>query len=360
VRLKKLLSCGWVRLLICSLLAALAVPVLETGMDAFPTWPQLWMGYWSGLTYSLAIGGILNVLAPATWKRTLKFPPLQRWAMRTFLILLGTAAGCLLAGLARLALQGRSYPYWLAFRESFGLAMVLSLLITIVFSTYERFKSELHINQLQLKEKEVEREKAMKLATEAMLSSLESRMRPHFLFNTINSISSLIQDDPARAEKMLGQMAELLRFSLESGQARLVPLAREMKIVRDYLEIEKARFEERLRFRILGDPALDELPFPPLSIQTLVENSVKYAVGASRNGADLLIRVRREGEQAVVTVEDNGPGFNGGDLPEGHGLSSLRARLESLYAGAGDLKIARSAGWTVVALTVPALEVSRT
>jgi hypothetical protein len=167
VTLGKIFSRGWVRLLICCLLAALAVPVIETSMDAFPTWPQMWMGYWSGLSYSLAIGGILNLLAPVTWKLTPQLPPLRRWGVRTFVILLGTAAGCLLAGLVRLGLQGRSYPYWLAFRESFGLSVVLSLLITIVLSTYEQFKSQLHTNQLQLKEKEVEREKAMKLATGA-------------------------------------------------------------------------------------------------------------------------------------------------------------------------------------------------
>ncbi len=85
------------------------------------------------------------------------------------------------------------------------------------------------------------------------LASLQSRVHPHFLFNTINSISSLVHEDPERAEDMLTRMAALLRFSLDSAQPGLVPVERELNIVRDYLEIERARFGERLRYEISGD-----------------------------------------------------------------------------------------------------------
>src|SRR5205823_3935058 len=123
-----------------------------------------------------------------------------------------------------------------------------------------------------------ERERALKLATEARLSSLESRIHPHFLFNTLNSISSLIQEDPVRAERLIERMAALLRFSLDSTNAGLVPLYQEMKIVRDYLEIERARFGDRLGFEVNIPAEFDRFEVPPLAIQTLVENSVKYAV----------------------------------------------------------------------------------
>jgi LytS/YehU family sensor histidine kinase len=259
-----------------------------------------------------------------------------------------------MAGLPIRLILGPGYHYWNSFRASLQIALVLSVLITIFSVVYANFKSKLETTQLQLTEKEVEREKALKLATEATLSSLESRMHPHFLFNTINSISSLIQEDPARAEKMLSQMADLLRFSLDSARTGLVPLSRELKIVHDYLEIEKARFESRLRYDIQIPCEFDDVPFPPLSLQTLVENSVKYAVSVTRTGADISIRGYRDGSQVIISVEDNGPGFDPADIPAGHGLSSLTARLESLYQGAAQIKIGSRGGHTVVALQIPA------
>jgi LytS/YehU family sensor histidine kinase len=99
---------------------------------------------------------------------------------------------------------------------------------------------------------------------------------------------------------------------------------------------------------------LEVLPFPPLSLQTLVENSVKYAVSITRNGADILIYAHLENAQLILTVEDNGPGFSAPDLPAGHGLSSLTARLESLYGTAAQLEIESRPGHTVVSLHVPA------
>jgi LytS/YehU family sensor histidine kinase len=340
-------------MIVCSLLAAVIGPIIEISFGPLPTWRETVISYVGGIFYSLAIGGILGPLAPSARERTAGMRVIPRWLIRAVLIAAGTAAGCLLAGFPMRMIIGPDYQYWVSFRGSYGIAVVLAALITAFFSTYERFRAKLQTSELQLKEKEVEREKALKLATEATLSSLESRLHPHFLFNTINSISSLIQEDPVRAEKMLSQMADLLRFSLDSARAGLVPLARELKIVHDYLEIEKARFEDRLRYRIQVSSEFDDLPFPPLSLQTLVENSVKYAVSVTRSGADVLVRAFRDGSYVVLTAEDNGPGFDATDLPPGHGLSSLTERLQSLYAGAAHLGISSRPGHTVITLQVP-------
>jgi hypothetical protein len=342
------------RLLIISPLAAFAVPIIDTALNNWPGRSFTLIGYVAGIFYAICIGSILSTGAPWIWKRTCHLHAILRWLIRAAFIASGTAVGCLMAGMPVRLLYGPGYRYWPSFKASYGVAMVLSIFATAFSTVYDTFKAKLEISQLQLKQKEVEREKALKLATEATLSSLESRLHPHFLFNTINSISSLIQEDPARAEKMLSQMADLLRFSLDSTHAGLVPLSREMKIVRDYLEIEKARFEDRLRYNIQIPPDLDNLPFPPLSLQTLVENSVKYAVSATRNGADIAISAHRDGDQVIVAVEDNGPGFDSTDLPAGHGLSSLTARLQSLYQGAARLDIASHPGQTIVALRLSA------
>ncbi len=352
-------SNSFVQFVTISILCALAVPVIDVALNHWPDWSQSLVGYLLGIVYAICIGSILNPLSPWVWKRSCRFPPLARWFARGSFIIFGTAAGCLLAGIPARLFFGPGYHYWAAFRASFQIALVLSILATVFMVIYGNFQSKLATSQLQLKEKEVEREKALKLATEATLSSLESRMHPHFLFNTINSISSLIQEDPARAEKMLSQMADLLRFSLDSARTGLVPLSRELKIVHDYLEIEKARFENRLRYRIEIPPDLDDVPFPPLSLQTLVENSIKYAVSATRTGADIEIRGHRDGSQVIISVEDNGPGFDASHLPAGHGLSSLTARLESLYQGAAKMKIGSHEGHTMVALQIPALPGAR-
>ena len=123
-------------------------------------------------------------------------------------------------------------------------------MIGVTEAAFDRLKGQLEDTKSKLHKEELERERARKLATEAQLSSLESRLHPHFLFNTLNSISSLIHSDPVRAERMVERMAALLRFTLDSHSGGLVGFDQEMKIVRDYLEIEQARLGGRLRWGI--------------------------------------------------------------------------------------------------------------
>lgn len=346
---------SWQRLIVWSLLTAATVWVLHMSFHTAASRLMSWRIYALSFIYSLCIGVPLSLFAEPVWRWSCSWPLAARWLGRSLFVTLGTALGCLVAGAVEpWILGGEASGYWANFWGSFGVAIILSAAITIFTSMSEQFKDKLRATQLQLKEKEIERERALKIAAEATLSSLESRIHPHFLFNTINSISALIREDPARAEKMLSQMASLLRFSLDSGQIRLVPLSSELKIVHDYLEIEKARFEDRLRYRVEVPSEFDDVPFPPLSLQTLVENSVKYAVGVTRAGADIAIRAHRDQDNIVLSVEDNGPGFDAQSLPAGHGLSSLKERLHSLYQGAAQFSVSSSGGRTVVGLHVPA------
>src|SRR5690606_27987404 len=111
----------------------------------------------------------------------------------------------------------------------------------------------------------------------------------------------------------------------------LVPLQQEMRIVTDYLEIEQARFGARLRFSLDIDARLGEVPVPPLSVQTLVENCVKFAAAPSRKGAQIEIRAVSEGERVRIEVTDDGPGFAAAEIPAGHGLDNLCSRLGVLF-----------------------------
>ena len=121
-------------------------------------------------------------------------------------------------------------------------------------------------------------ERTRKLVSEARYCSLQSRLQPHFLFNTINSILALIRDDPTGAEQMLQRLSRLLRYALDAQQQTTVSLGDELKLVTDYLEIEHTRFGQRLRYTIDVPVELHNWPIPPFALQTLIENSMKYAV----------------------------------------------------------------------------------
>jgi LytS/YehU family sensor histidine kinase len=181
----------------------------------------------------------------------------------------------------------------------------------------------------------------------------ESRIHPHFLFNTLNSISSLIPEDPARAERLLEQMAALLRFSLDASQSGLVPLSRELKIVTDYLEIERARFGDRLRYHFDVAANAGDAQVPPLAVQTLVENSVKFAVAASRVGGDIRIAGARDNGLLRVEVSDDGPSFQLESAPAGHGLDNLKGRLAALFGEQAALTVERRENRNSVCLAVP-------
>jgi LytS/YehU family sensor histidine kinase len=206
---------------------------------------------------------------------------------------------------------------------------------------------------LELRTKELAEERARKIATEAQLRSLESRIQPHFLLNTLNSISSLIREDPARAERMVERLAALLRFSLDANRANVIPLSRELKIVRDYLEIEKARFGERLRYSIDAPQETSDLEVPPMAVQTLVENSVKHGVAPRREGGAIRIQARLCDQRLVLEISDDGPGFDQDALQSGHGLDLLQGRLAVLFGEQARLAIRRSDGHSVVSVSLP-------
>jgi LytS/YehU family sensor histidine kinase len=148
-------------------------------------------------------------------------------------------------------------------------------------------------------------------------------------------------------------MAALLRFSLDASHAGLVPLSREMKIVTDYLEIERARFGDRLHYRLDIAPEAGDAKVPPLAVQTLVENSVKFAVAPSRAGGDIRIAGVRENGLLRVEVSDDGPSFQLESAPAGHGLDNLKGRLATLFGNQAALTLERRENRNSVWLAVP-------
>jgi two-component system sensor histidine kinase AlgZ len=184
-------------------------------------------------------------------------------------------------------------------------------------------------------------------------SSLESRVHPHFLFNALNSIAALIPSDPQRAEQTVGNLASLLRFSLNANHSGLVPLSQEIKILRDYLEIEKTRFGARLRYQIEIPDALNNVPVPPLALQSLAENAVKHVVSQRIEGASICVVGSDSDGRIQLAVLDDGPGFSLDSITPEHGLGNLIDRIALLYGSEGRLEVTRENNLTAVRISFP-------
>ena len=173
-------------------------------------------------------------------------------------------------------------------------------------------------------------------ATSAQLTMLRYQLNPHFLFNTLNSISTLVllkQTDQANA--MLSRLSSFLRFTLINEATAKVPLTQEIETLKLYLDIEKMRFEERLRTFFTIEPAVQDTLVPSLLLQPLVENAIKYAVTPKEEGADISVVAQLFGQRVRITVSDTGPGLQPGQqdltLSTGVGMANTRERLLQAY-----------------------------
>jgi two-component system sensor histidine kinase AlgZ len=277
-------------------------------------------------------------------------PGLRAWFRYFGLVAAITAAGLLATRLVLTAIGLMTLDQmWDGYLAALEISVVIGAPCTIGAITFARLHA-------RLGDSERERERAVGLATDARLASLESRVRPHFLFNSLNSAIGLIPEDPARAEDVLVRLSALLRYSLDA-HARVVPLGEELRVVVDYLEIERVRFGTRLGYEIDVSDEVRAIEVPVFAIQTLVENSVKYAVSPRQQGARIAVRGRLVGGALVLDVSDDGPGFRGEVWLPGHGLDGLRARLDALYGPRATLTVApdRTSGAAVqIALPVGA------
>ncbi len=188
-----------------------------------------------------------------------------------------------------------------------------------------------------------------KSLAQAQLHNLRLQMQPHFLFNTLNTISSVMYEDVQVADKMIARLSDLLRMSLEQSSAQEVTLEREIEFLRLYVETMKARFEERLNVAIDAPADTREALVPPLLLQPLVENSIQHGADA-RSIIDVRVTARRENGTLRLEVRDRGPGMRG--HRKGIGMSNTAERLERLYGGSDRFNLRNDDG-LVVTLKVP-------
>jgi two-component system sensor histidine kinase AlgZ len=329
------IEAGW-----CAAIALILTVILATGRGlSLRGWL---LGFSYNLAYSLAIGVSISGLYRFVHPRML--PRLRgrlgAAAAHALVLVSGVAIGAEIS--TRLVDLLGGPPATMTRGNVLRIGLVIAIVSTLLLLAFERV--------------ELTAEQARKEALRARLEALQARTNPHFLFNSLNTVAGLIEDQPKTAERILEKLAHLFRYSLDGSQASWVRLEQELAAVESYLEVEKIRLGDRLRVETAVDADTGSILVPPLILQSLVENAVLHAVAPRREGGRLVVRAVRDGSTVQISVADDGPGL--GLSPHrgsGSSLSDLRRRLEIAYGGRARVEIgSRPGDGTRVTLTLPA------
>jgi two-component system, LytTR family, sensor kinase len=189
---------------------------------------------------------------------------------------------------------------------------------------------------------------------EAQLAVLRTQLNPHFLFNTLHAISSLVERDPRGVRRMIARLSELLRHTLEQTNDQEVPLERELELLQRYLDIMEVRFQGRLTVQLDIDDGVRSALVPNLILQPLVENALKHGAAAIEDPGSIVVSARRAGDDVVLSVRDNGPGPGRVAAPYGVGLRNTTERLSQLYGARQRFSLRAADGpGTIAQVTLP-------
>jgi len=237
-----------------------------------------------------------------------------------------------------------------AFLRTIVFGVVISPLLLLAEYGWERLGQA----RQEIERRAVAEERQRREAAEARWTSLESRLHPHFVFNTLASIRELLHIDVRLADFMIQRFADLLRFSLDAPQNPLIPLGEEIRMVAGYLEIEQMRLGPRLNWSLDSSEAVLFFKVPSLSLLTLVENAIKHSISTRRIGGNLTVTAKRKDTSLHLQVTDDGKGFAPDSISPGHGLQLLRDRLILLYGSRATLHVHPQNPGVTVELILPA------
>jgi two-component system, LytTR family, sensor kinase len=316
------------------------------------TWSQ-------AITYSLGDWYVWAILSVPVLRFARRFPPEGDQPWRTAAIHLGAALVTSLVYVVLRSVVGQVQS--LLIHEPVGFFEVFQPLLVKTFPfnllIYGVMISVAHAIDYYRKyhERTVHTLALEKNLTEARLQSLLRQLKPHFLFNTLNGIATLMHRDVHAADRMLVRLSELLRLTMNRTGQPLAPLRDEIAFIEKYLDIERIRFSDRLTSEIDIDPAALDAEVPSLILQPLVENAIRHGIEPHARAGRIEIHVQREPTALKLTVRDNGGGMPAGGLTrEGIGLANTRARLRELYGERHAFELANHPdGGLVVRLTLP-------
>ena len=241
-----------------------------------------------------------------------------------------------------------------SFRESFSFLLFktwhLNLAVYwVIVAVSHAFNYARKFRERELRAAELE-----KRLTEARLQALQMQLNPHFLFNTLHAISSLMHKDVEAADRMLVQLGDLLRHALESTDTQEVTLREELDFLSRYAQIEQTRFGDRLKIEMnIATETLDAL-VPNLVLQPLLENAIRHGIEPHARSGRIEVTAERHGDSLKLEVRDNGGGLVNGKVAEGVGLSNTRTRLQQLYSEHQSFQLANVAnGGVAVRVTLP-------
>lgn len=285
--------------------------------------------------YSQCIGfSIMGVSATVFFNLKNSF---KRWAVMCVSLPASVALGMTLA----FAISGAGGWRSEYVMPTMVLGLFFGLIGSITFLLYERIEAEIKHRKLLKSESE-------KREIEAHLKLLQAQIEPHFLFNTLANVSSLIDGDPALAKKLLERLNDWLRVALSRARSDNATLGDELDMLENYLQILKIRFGERLHWNIEVAEAERLRQFPPMLLQPLVENAVRHGIEPKIGGGEINILAHITGSVLRIEVNDSGVGMNG-DAAGGAGLANVRERLATLFGNAGKLVLENKVGGGVSA-----------
>ncbi len=280
----------------------------------------------------------INEVLTGAWMAALLFPLVARFARRfpisrsTWMARLPLHLGALLVySVAHTSLlwAGRTllYPLFGLHRFDYGIMVArypmeffhdvigFTLMVSVV-NAFDR-----HVRAAQLEGK----------LAQARLENLRLQLQPHFLFNALNTISSVVYEDPRKADAMIARLSTLLRSTIHDAEAQVVPLDREVETLELYLDIMRHRFEDKLSVDVRIAPEVSKALVPHLLLQPLVENSIRHGSNPSSNAVAVTVTAERDGLHTRVRIRDSGRGMPAGKVRRGTGISNTAARLEQLY-----------------------------
>ncbi len=234
-----------------------------------------------------------------------------------------------------------SIPFFV-YTLSFSALFLLWSILYFAVHVFENWKREEIVN-LELKATQTEME----------LNSFKAQMNPHFMFNSLNSIRALIDEDPIKAKTAITSLSGILRNNLALSRSQTVPLSEELDLVEKYLSLEKIRFESRLVIEQDIDPQLTAVQIPPFILQTIVENGIKHGISSRVEGGRMAIKISRKDDDVKIAVTSSGSYAHKPHEQKGIGLENSKKRLQLIYNGRAHLEVIPLDDEVNVIITIP-------